>query len=282
MLPLDDYPIRSERDTGSVPRSPSGQWRVWGVTAVALIIVAALAAFFVMRPSSGPSTTAGDPAASDRAKNASPSRQPLGPNVEPRELPPLDLTDALVRELVGGLSSRPELATWLATDGLIRNFVASVDAIANGATPSAQLRRLAPARPFAVNARGGGAMIDPRSYERFDGIAATVDALDADGLARAYATLRPRLQEAYRELGYPEGNVDAAVERAIGRLLDTPLLEREVAVQRVAVFYQFVDPRIERLSPAQKQLLRMGPRNQRLVQDKLRAVGRALGIASID
>jgi hypothetical protein len=278
MQPLDDYPIGSDRPLLTPPRS-DGNWRVWGVGAVALIVAAALAAFFVMRPSGGPGA-AGEPAIPPAQKDASQSRQPLGPQVEPRELPPLDLTDAIVRELLGGLSSRPELAAWLATDGLIRNFVASVDAVANGATPTAQLRRLAPARPFAVSSRGGDAVIDPRSYERYDGIAATAGALDASGLARAYAILRPRLQEAYRELGYPDGNIDVAVERAIGRLLETPLLERQVEVHRAAVLYQFADPRIERLSAAQKQLLRMGPRNQRLIQDKLRAIAQALGIGA--
>lgn len=279
---LDDYPLGSDRGPVSpTPPRPDGNWRLWGVIAVALIIAAALAAFFVMRPSGGPGAAASDPAIQPAQNDALQSRRPLGPAVEPRELPPLDLTDALVRELLAGLSSRPELAAWLATDGLIRNFVASVDAVANGGTPAAQLRSLAPARPFAVSSKGGTAVIDPRSYERYDGIAATVDALDADGLARAYATLRPRLQEAYRELGYPAGNIDVAVERAIGRLLDTPLLERQVEVQRAAVLYQFADPRIERLSAAQKQLLRMGPRNQRIIQDKLRAVGAALGIATV-
>ena len=38
-------------------------------------------------------------------------------------LPPLEGTDALVRELVGGLSSHPVVAAWLATDRLIVNFV---------------------------------------------------------------------------------------------------------------------------------------------------------------
>ena len=281
MTLLDDYPLGTDRGPVSpTPPRPDGTWRVWGVIAVALIIAAALAAFFVMRPSGGPGTAAGDPVIPPPQKDASPSRQPLGPQVEPRELPPLDLTDALVRELLGGLSSRPELAAWLATDDLIRNFVASVDAVANGATPTAQLRRLAPARRFAVSSRGGDAVIDPRSYERYDGIAATAGALDASGLARAYAILRPRLQEAYRELGYPDGNIDVAVERAIGRLLETPLLERQVEVHRAAVLYQFADPRIERLSGAQKQLLRMGPRNQRLIQDKLRAIAQALGIGA--
>ena len=150
--------------------------------------------------------------------------------------------------------------------------------MANGTTPAPHLRRLAPARPFAVQARGGEIVIDQQSYRRYDGIADTVATLDAAGLARTYATLRPRLHEAYRELGYPDGSVDAAVERAIGRLLDTPLLRPDVEVQPAPVLYQFVDARIERLSPAQKHLLRMGPRNQRLIQDKLREVSAALGL----
>jgi Protein of unknown function (DUF3014) len=278
MDPLDDYPIGRERDTLTAP-PPRGNAnrRMWGVVIVAMVIAAALMAFLVMRPSTGPGAADTDPAA-PAAKRDSTARGPLGPEVEQRQLPPLDLSDPVVRELLTGLSSRPELATWLATDGLIRNFVASVDAVANGGTPAPHLRSLAPARPFAVQARGENFVIDARSYQRYDGIVSTVAELDADGLARAYATLRPRLQEAYRELGYPDGNVDSAVERAIARLLDTPLLEQQINVQATPVLYQFVDPRIERLSAAQKQLIRMGPRNQRIVQDKLRAIARALGI----
>jgi hypothetical protein len=51
-----------------------------------------------------------------------------------------------------------------------------------------------------------------------------------------------------------------------------------VRVRPAPVLYQFTDPRLERLSGAQKQLLRMGPRNVRIVQDKLREVARALRI----
>lgn len=274
---LDDYPIGLEREP-AVPPPRDPRSNVWAVAAVCLIIGAALIAFFVVRPSPGPGAASSDPAIP--AKETPQARGPLGPDVEPRDLPPLDLTDPVVRELLSALSSRPELAAWLATDGLIRNFVASVDAVANGGTPTSHLRALAPARPFTADARGSRVVIDARSYQRYDGIAATVASLDADGLARAYATLRPRMQDAYRELGYPDGDVDRAVERALARLLDTPVLEGETEVQRAPVLYQFVDPRIERLSPAQKQLLRMGPRNQRVIQDKLRAVGQALGITT--
>ena len=276
MQPLDDYPLGSTPAPPSAPPPREFAWRIWAVAAVCLL-AAATAAFFLWR-STGRVAPANEPERGRASQSAPSPRGPLGAEVEPRELPPLDLTDPVVRELLSALSSRPELAAWLATDGLIRNFVASVDAVANGTTPAPQLRRLAPAAAFTVEPRGEEFAIDPRSYARYDGIADTVASLDAQGLARAYSTLRPRLQEAYRELGYPEGNVDDAVERAIVRLLNTPVVEETVRVRPAPVLYQFTDPRLERLSGAQKQLLRMGPRNVRIVRDKLRDVAGALRI----
>jgi hypothetical protein len=276
MQPLDEYPISSEPSSAVPVRG--GPSRAWTIAVAVLLIAAAVGVYLVVRrPGAGDTTS--QPEAATGATSALKEREPLGPNVEPRDLPPLDQTDPLVREILGALSSRPELAAWLATDGLIRNFVAAVDAVANGATPSAQLRSSAPARPFTAESRGGRYVISERSYQRYDGIADTAAALDANGLAHAYSTLRPRLLQAYRELGYPEGNLDSAVERAIRRLLDTPLVEREIEVTPAPVLYQFADPRLEQLSAAQKQLLRMGPRNQRIIQDKLREVALALGIA---
>ena len=278
MQPLDDYPIGADRNAGSSPPAQERNWRTPVMVGVCAAIVAAAAAFFLMRPSNDPGTPAPDVAETGAQQRSPQTRVPLGPVVEPRDLPPLDLTDPLVRELLSTLSSRPELAAWLATDGLVRNLAASIDNVARGTTPSAHLRRLAPQRPFIAEPRGDEFVIDPRSYRRYDGIAETVAALDADGLARAYVTLRPRLREAYRDLGYPDGNIDAAVERAITRLLSTPVLQAEVDVRPAPVLYRFSDERIEMLTPAQKQLLRMGPRNVRVVQAKLREVARALGI----
>jgi Protein of unknown function (DUF3014) len=279
MQPADDYPLGpGHGPSAPPPRAPRREsaWRVWIVTVLCLVVAAA-AAIYLSR-SKNTETTGTQPVAPARQPAVPTARGPLGPAVEPRDLPPLDLTDPLVRQLLKGLSSRPELAAWLATDGLIRTIVASVDAIANGTTPSTHLRRLAPAAPFSAEPRGEDFVIDLRSYRRYDGIADTVSTLDAHGLARAYATLRPRLQEAYVELGYPDGNFDDAVARAIQRLLETPVVEQDVDVRPAPVLYQFTDSRLERLAPAQKQLLRMGPRNGRLIQSKLREVATALGV----
>ncbi len=277
MQPLDDYPLGSTpAPPHSTPPPREHPWRVWTMAGVCLL-GAAVVSFFLWRSGNRP-TPSNNPAQTGTPQAAPATRAPLGPAVEARELPPLDLTDPLVRELLSALSTRPELAAWLASDGLIRSVVASVDAVANGTTPAPQLRRLAPADAFSVEPRGGEFAIDARSYARYDGIADTVASLDAAGLARAYATLRPRLQEAYQELGYPLGNLDDAVERAIVRLLKTPVVEEALHVRPAPVLYQFTDPRFERLSGAEKHLLRMGPRNVRLVQAKLRELAGALGI----
>ena len=103
-------------------------------------------------------------------------------------------------------------------------------------------------------------------------------AMDAAGLARVYLTLKPRLIEAYKELGHPEGELDVAVERAIVLLLQTPVVEEPVALRPRVLSFRYDSEDLETLSPAQKQLLRMGPRNVRIIQDQLRAVARELGI----
>ena len=51
-----------------------------------------------------------------------------------------------------------------------------------------------------------------------------------------------------------------------------------MALRATSVTFQFADPELEALSPAQKHLLRMGPRNMRLVQHKMREFARAAGL----
>ncbi len=226
---------------------------------------------------SGP-PPASEPAAQATAAPQTEARESLGPAVEPIDLPPLVLTDPLVRELLGKLSSSPTLAVWLATDGLIRAFVVSVENVADGSSPARHVRALAPRSPFRALDEGGITTVDPRSYARYDGMANAAAAMDAAGLARVYSTLKPRLVEAYKELGHPEGDLDVVVERAIVHLLQTPVVEEPVALRPRVLSFRYDREDLEALSPAQKQLLRMGPRNVRIIQDQLRAVARELGI----
>jgi hypothetical protein len=193
-------------------------------------------------------------------------------------LPPLEGTDALVRELVGRLSAHPVVAAWLATDRLIVNFVVVTGRIADGQAPVAELKAIGPVgAPFRVRSSAQGATIDPSSYRRYDRYAQAVAAIDAQGAARVYQTLKPRIDEADRNFG-GSGNFDPELERAIVELLKVPVIEGDVALRTAGIGYAFADPKLEGLSRAQKQLLRMGPQNVRAIQGKLREIATVLGI----
>jgi hypothetical protein len=239
---------------------------------VALLIgVAALAAFMVF--GRRPSTPA--PAA-ERARLPLPAIRPLGGDAAPITLPPLNESDALVRELVAKISFHPSVAAWLATNDLIRGFTIAVENVAEGKTPARQLPMLRPPSDFRVLEHGEDLIIDPRSYERYDTLAAAAASIDADGSARLYTMLKPRIDDAYRELR--DTPFDRTFERAIVLLLSTPALESPPRVVPRGIGYGFADPRLEGLTGGQKQLLRTGPGNVRVFQTSLRAIALALKI----
>ena len=207
------------------------------------------------------------------------SAKPVAEAGDILDLPPLPQTDAIVRQLVSGLSTHPAAAAWLAGDQLVRGFAVSVHNIAGGRSPSAQLERLRPAQKFAVRGSAGDLSIDPRSYARYDAYADAVAALDARGAARLYATLKPRIQDAHRELGNPDTDFDQVMARAIDEVLATPALDGRVALASKSVSYEFADARLQSLSSAQRQLLRMGPRNVKMIQAKLREIAPLIGVS---
>jgi hypothetical protein len=241
------------------------------IAAAALIVAAAAAVYFVIgsRRTSEPAAVAPAPVEQPRA---------LGGSAEPVVVPPLDESDALVRDLLRAISAHPVTAAWLTTDGLIRNFTVAVVNVAEGNTPAGDLRVLRPSAPFAVAERGDSLVIDPRSYHRYDGVAGAVAATDPAGAARLYATLKPRLEEAHGELGFSGTPFDQTLERAIVLVLGTPVVTDPVRVEPRGIGYAYADPKLENLAPAQKQLLRMGPQNVRSIKASLRDIALALGI----
>jgi hypothetical protein len=194
------------------------------------------------------------------------------------DLPPLAQSDPIVRDLVMRLSSHPTIAAWLATKGLIANFTLVTLTIAEGRTPRQFLRPVAPRGPFRTTRSGGELFVDSRSYERYAPHADAIAALDPVGTASLYLTLKPRITDAYRELGYPEGDFDRVLERAIGVLLQTPALDEKVSLSPKGVNYAYSDPKLESLSPAQKQLLRLGPRNGQAIRGKLDEIAMLLNL----
>jgi len=263
-----------ERD----PYLDSGDGRRWRTVVVVVVLLLAAAAgywFFASKPAPKP--------ASAPVATAKPAPVPTGPAPlcasadAPAGVASLNNSDAAVAPLVRALSANPRVAAWAMTPNLIRTFVVAVENISNGSTPITPLRALKPAGPFRVVEAREETRIDPRSFDRYNVIGAAVDSVNPQATARLCTSLKPRLEEAYKELGR-EGTFDVTLERAIVKLLDTPSLGANEALVPKGALWAFEDEDLEKLTPPQKQLARMGPRNERIVQEKLRQIAMAIGI----
>jgi len=267
MADIDDLNLDK---TPAPPPPPQPRWIP--ILAVAVLVLALLAVWYYLRRDSALETTAGRQTAAPEAARDQIAEPPAV------DLPPLDESDAFVRDLVQRLSQHPVVMSLLATDGLIRTFAVSMLNIGDGDTPTRHLNRIKPEASFGVRKQRTRTYVDPSSYARFDAHAAAISGLDAAGVAQAYNTLKPRLQEALREVAGPNADIDRTLQRAIVQLLGAPVVEGDVAVVPEIVGYSYADPTLASLSRAQQQLVRMGPANTRRVQQKLREVAAQLGI----
>lgn len=238
--------------------------------AIALLLALAGGYFYLRRTPSAPQSAAA------AAKPSTPAQ--ASDREEQIVLPPLDQSDQTVRDLVARLSSHPTVAAWLTTDGLLLNFVEVTSKIARGETPSKELQVLGPVPRFRPRETRDTLLVDSASYRRYDRYAEAVAALDARGTARLYTLLEPRIRDAYARQGGQGAAFAPIVERAIVEMLKVPIVESNVELVPHGIVYGYADERLQGLSAAQRQLLRMGPQNVRRIQEKLREIADYLAI----
>ncbi len=266
MSDWDEVDVDIEESEGKAPLKRLN-WPIWAGVAV-LAFALGFLWFFVFRrpqPPPEPEPAREQPVASQPAETPPPEPEPE----PPLELPSLDESDAFVRGLVEALSSHMQLARWMMTEDLLRKFTAVVDNIAEGVSPAPHLPFLKPEEEFQATYQSGYFYAEPQSYDRYDLVADVFGSIDARATAKLYSDLKPLIREAYVELGYPGRNFDETFSLALDRLIKVPALEGRVELDGTTVSFKYADPALERLSPAQKHFLRMGPRNVKMIQAKL-------------
>lgn len=276
---LKDFEMKSDAP-GGVGGEQGATTPRWPWAIAAAVVVLAVIAFIWFRPSQTEEPAAqeaGEPAVSqplDSAEDAG--------DLVIGEVPTLAESDTWLQNVVGQLSSHPELAEWMLTPELIQGFVVVVDNIAEGVAPRKHLEMVAPEEGFGVKESDGKVFVDPTNYQRFNLLVDVIESLDTAGTAELYQAMRPLCQQAYQDLGYPGDSFDATLSRAVNRLLATPVMDQPVALEKKITAYRFEDPALEELSPAAKQFLRLGPENLKRLQIKVRALARAIGLEGVD
>jgi hypothetical protein len=233
------------------------------IVAVVALLVAAAAAWFFLRPK---------PAAPPPAP--APQAQPKPADVP---LPPAAESDAQVRKALLPVTKFPVWETWLDDGDLVNRWAVVADNLAEDVSPRKQLARAAPEGRFTVLEKKKGApQIDPRNYQRYDLFTEVVASVDAKAFAKAARDLHPLLESAYHKLGYPDRRLDDVARKALQRLIDAPVVEGPIELVPKGAIYKFADQKLEALGPVEKHLVRMGPRNTRLIQSKAREIAAEL------
>lgn len=192
------------------------------------------------------------------------------------EAPALDISDAAVKTAVVALSEMPELARVLVDDDLLRRFVVFSNNLAENELTENHRFLQVPNSGFRVYRQADKEWIDAASFKRYTVYAEALDSIDAETLMGLYKTYEPALNEIYLEIGDPDEPFSERLLTAIDHLLDTPEIPVPVEVYSDSVMYKYRNERIESLSGPQKQLLRTGPENMRLIKAKLREIQASL------
>jgi hypothetical protein len=191
-------------------------------------------------------------------------------------LPELDASDAPLRAGLEELTGAAALADLLRPEDLVRHLVATVDSLPRPRL-DVEVRPLRRASgEFMALGPDDAAIMSPRNAERYAPYVRVVAALDMQRLAALYFHYYPLFQQAYRDLGNPDGYFNDRLVAVIDHLLATPDVPEPVRLVRPKVMYEFADPKLQALSSGQKLLIRLGPAQRHSVLAQLRTLRAAV------
>jgi len=263
-----------------VTRRNSAKGKIIG--AIVVIVIVALAAWWYFTRMPGVDFSRQGPAPSGPAK-ASTAPAPIEHPISEAQtspapattapLPALDISDNAVASALAAIPGADGLAGLLLSRGLIPHIVATVDALPRRSIGASILPLRTPKGTFAVDTSSGKPMLDSKDFARYDPYMKIAEAVDPRTLVTWYVHWYPLFQQAYRELGYPQGYFNDRLIAAIDDMLAAPNAQPPIALTATADgHYVFTDPTWESLSVGQKLMIRIGPEHERMLKAKLRSI----------
>lgn len=203
-------------------------------------------------------------------------RFPVQQESHAKPLPALNESDSAIKDALAGLWNGKTLEQFFPLKDFIRRVVATIDNL-----PRAKLAmRLMPVKQapgtFLTTGKEESLAISPKNAARYAPYVRLADATDTGKLVALYVRFYRLFQQAYRELGYPQGYFNDRLIEVIDHLLAAPEVRAPVKLVQPKVFYQFADSELEARSAGQKVLMRIGNENAARIKAKLREIRREL------
>lgn len=188
------------------------------------------------------------------------------------QLPDLNASDSDVKDGLVKLLGRKGRPPFLILESMIRRFVATVDNLPRQHAPTRLWPVRAVAKSFVVRTSDTGTVIDQANFARYATYIDAMEAVYVPGLVDSYVHFYPLFQQAYRELGYPNGYFNNRLIEALDDMLGAPEPAQPVALVHPKVLYEFADPEFEELSAGRKIMIRIGSRNEARAKLVLRSI----------
>ena len=210
-------------------RRNSAKGKIIGAIVVIVIVAAAAWWYFTRMPGVDFSRRGPEPSGPAKASTAPPpiehpiseaQTSPAPATTTP--LPPLDTSDDTVASALASIPGADGLAGLLLSRGLIPHIVATVDALPRHTIGASILPLRTPKGTFTVDTSSGKPMLDSKDFTRYDPYMQIAQAVDPRTLVTWYVHWYPLFQQAYRELGYPQGYFNDRLIAAIDDMLAAP------------------------------------------------------------
>jgi hypothetical protein len=173
----------------------------------------------------------------------------------------------LLHDLLVSLSDDPRIQKWANEPDVLRRWVSATQLFLDGESPRATLGFLRSPLPFTTVVRLDRMVASPRTEHRYDSMVQALQTVDPVRAAEAYLQLRPFAQAAFNEIAEHGKSFDTELRTALTRLDETPIPTEQPELRPRGAIYEYVDPKWESMTAAQKTLLRMGAANARALQD---------------
>jgi len=220
------------------------------------------------------------PAPSEAKVPAAPIAAPVATEVQPK-IPPAPVVseetgDRYARESIDAANGGKALAQFVAGDYVVERAVAIIDALRRGEVPYKLLPVGKPSTTFPISDNGLRVTLDTAGFSRYDGFAQWVGGLDTTALVSLLNDYEMIATQALTRMGVSDFDIRSAVLAATTQILSTPQVAVDAELMRREANWVYMDPEFEALSSLQKQVLRMGPENADIVQQKARDIRGAL------
>ncbi len=168
---------------------------------------------------------------------------------------------------------------YLIPENVVRHIVVTVDNLARQKVSVEKRPVAAAAGTFAAQGDELHATLDPQNYARYQPMVLVISKLDTRQLVAVYTRFYPLFQQAYQDLGYPNGYFNDRLVQVIDSMLAAPAPAGPINLVRPNVMYTFADPALESRPAGQKLLIRMGPDNAAAIKAKLTELRAAITAA---